>query len=135
MEYVDHTLKETINDSDHLILSEEHIITILYNMLCAMNFLHTSNVIHRDVKPSNILITEDCVVKLCDFGLARSCLKPQYPDMKNYVKNKQREQKSSSGPLKRKLSSDNCTFPPIFQKNRNLTNSEMKINEEDDDSM
>jgi serine/threonine protein kinase len=45
-----------------------------------MAFLHLSNIIHRDVKPANILISSDCNVKLCDFGLSRSlpmrCLFP-----------------------------------------------------------
>ncbi|KAG7395620.1 S_TKc protein [Phytophthora boehmeriae] len=31
----------------------------------------TAHIIHRDVKPSNVLINRDCLVKLCDFGLAR----------------------------------------------------------------
>ena len=51
---------------------EEHVITIMYNMLCALNFLHTANVIHRDIKPSNILLTAQCNVLICDFGLART---------------------------------------------------------------
>jgi mitogen-activated protein kinase 1/3 len=37
-----------------------------------MAFLHLSNILHRDVKPANILITSDCNVKLCDFGLSRT---------------------------------------------------------------
>ena len=37
-----------------------------------MNFIHTANVIHRDLAPPNILITDDCRIKLCDFGLSRS---------------------------------------------------------------
>ena len=52
-------------------LTEEHVITILYNILCAVNYIHGSNLIHRDLKPSNILINADCEVKICDFGLAR----------------------------------------------------------------
>ena len=85
MDYINHTLKETIADSDDLVLSEEHLITIIYNLLCSMNFMHSANIMHRDVKPSNILISEDCIVKFCDFGLARSCPKPAYTDMKEYV--------------------------------------------------
>ncbi len=36
--------------------------------------MHSANVIHRDVKPSNILINRDCLVKLADFSLARSII-------------------------------------------------------------
>jgi serine/threonine protein kinase len=39
--------------------------------LQAVNYCHAHNCIHRDVKPENILITKDGVVKLCDFGFAR----------------------------------------------------------------
>lgn len=53
-------------------LSEDHIITILYNSLCALNFMHSANIIHRDIKPGNFLIDSNCSVKICDFGLART---------------------------------------------------------------
>ena len=46
--------------------------SIVYNLLCAVKYLHESKVIHRDLKPANILVNEDCSVKLCDYGLARS---------------------------------------------------------------
>lgn len=52
--------------------TEQHVITIMYNFLCAMNFLHTANVMHRDLKPQNILLTSQCSVYICDFGLART---------------------------------------------------------------
>lgn len=45
---------------------------VLYNILCSMNFIHSANIVHRDVKPANILINQNCQVKICDFGLARS---------------------------------------------------------------
>lgn len=44
----------------------------MYNLLCAVKYLHTAKVIHRDLKPANVLVNEDCSVKICDFGLARS---------------------------------------------------------------
>ncbi|GFQ71009.1 cyclin-dependent kinase-like 1 [Trichonephila clavata] len=45
---------------------------IIWQTLQAVNFCHEHNCIHRDVKPENILITKDGVVKLCDFGFART---------------------------------------------------------------
>ncbi len=41
-------------------------------MLQATKFLHSGNVIHRDQKPSNVLLDSQCNCKLADFGLARS---------------------------------------------------------------
>ncbi|CDW81215.1 UNKNOWN [Stylonychia lemnae] len=70
MEYAESDLKKVIKSSIHLQLV--HIQTIIYNLLCAIKYLHESNVIHRDLKPANVLVNEDCTVKLCDFGLARS---------------------------------------------------------------
>lgn len=40
-------------------------------MLKALKFIHSVNVIHRDMKPSNILIDRSCLIKLADFGLSR----------------------------------------------------------------
>ncbi|XP_019409291.1 PREDICTED: mitogen-activated protein kinase 15 isoform X1 [Crocodylus porosus] len=54
------------------LLKDIHKCYILYQLLKATKFIHSGNVIHRDQKPSNILLDTDCFVKLCDFGLARS---------------------------------------------------------------
>ncbi|XP_029310433.1 cyclin-dependent kinase-like 5 [Cottoperca gobio] len=44
----------------------------LYQILRAAAFCHQQNIIHRDIKPENILISQGGVVKMCDFGFART---------------------------------------------------------------
>ena len=70
MNFAESDLKKIIKSSLNLELL--HIKTIVYNLLCAVKFLHDSKVVHRDIKPANILLNEDCSVHLCDYGLARS---------------------------------------------------------------
>ena len=66
----------------HEKLSTQHIQFILYQILCALKYIHSAGVIHRDLTPKNILISSECKVKLCDFGLAR-CLTPATGDSKD----------------------------------------------------
>lgn len=71
MELGELDLKKLFNTMPNTKLDDKHIITILYNMLSAINFLHSANIIHRDLKPGNILMDSNCNIKICDFGLAR----------------------------------------------------------------
>ncbi|KAG6612920.1 CMGC/MAPK protein kinase [Phytophthora cinnamomi] len=62
-------------------LSSDHIAFITYQLLCGLRYVHSAHIIHRDVKPSNVLINRDCLVKLCDFGLARGIdIRPVTPN-------------------------------------------------------
>lgn len=72
MEYIESDLKKLMTQTPKVDLSESHVIQITYNLLCSLKFLHSANVIHRDLKPGNILIDQDCQTKICDFGLSRS---------------------------------------------------------------
>ena len=45
---------------------------ILQQILRGLNFLHLNNILHRDMKPENVLLSTDGCLKLADFGLART---------------------------------------------------------------
>jgi len=56
-EYVNLDFKKLLKSvSKGTVIEEKHVITLLYNSLCALNFLHSANILHRDLKPSNMLV-------------------------------------------------------------------------------
>uniref|UniRef100_A0A8C2KYI1 Mitogen-activated protein kinase 15 n=1 Tax=Cyprinus carpio TaxID=7962 RepID=A0A8C2KYI1_CYPCA len=69
-EFMDTDLHAVIKKGS--LLKDIHKRYVMHQLLKATKYLHSGNVIHRDQKPSNILLDSDCFVKLCDFGLARS---------------------------------------------------------------
>eukprot|EP00227_Mantoniella_beaufortii_P020136 CAMPEP_0197574462 /NCGR_PEP_ID=MMETSP1326-20131121/189_1 /TAXON_ID=1155430 /ORGANISM="Genus nov. species nov., Strain RCC2288" /LENGTH=406 /DNA_ID=CAMNT_0043137049 /DNA_START=114 /DNA_END=1336 /DNA_ORIENTATION=- len=54
------------------ILEEIHKQYIMYQLFKALKYMHSAELLHRDVKPSNLLLNSECQVKIADFGLARS---------------------------------------------------------------
>lgn len=52
-------------------LSDDHCQFFLYQILRGIKYVHSAEVIHRDLKPRNLLVNSNCDLKICDFGLAR----------------------------------------------------------------
>ncbi|KAK8801135.1 hypothetical protein WA158_001905 [Blastocystis sp. Blastoise] len=48
-----------------------HVKSIIYQMLCGLLYMQSLNIVHRDMKPSNILMSDNCNIRIIDFGLAR----------------------------------------------------------------
>eukprot|EP00071_Canis_lupus_P026487 XP_022260044.1 cyclin-dependent kinase-like 4 isoform X1 [Canis lupus familiaris] len=69
-EYCDHTLLNELERNPKGV-ADGVIKSVLWQTLQALNFCHKHNCIHRDVKPENILITKQGIIKICDFGFAR----------------------------------------------------------------
>ena len=71
MEYIDgKTLKNLIKKRGALTLPE--VIDIMLQLTSAVMCAHDSYIIHRDIKPHNIIITEDGIAKVTDFGIAKA---------------------------------------------------------------
>lgn len=71
MDYYEYDVRSLLS-TDSFAFTEEHVIILAYNLLCALKFIHSANLMHRDIKPGNILVTPRCTIKLCDFGLGRT---------------------------------------------------------------
>ncbi|ODV93903.1 hypothetical protein PACTADRAFT_51654 [Pachysolen tannophilus NRRL Y-2460] len=52
-------------------LTDQHYQSFVYQILCGLKYIHSADVLHRDLKPGNLLVNADCELKICDFGLAR----------------------------------------------------------------
>mmetsp|Transcript_56690 Transcript_56690/g.159082 ORF Transcript_56690/g.159082 Transcript_56690/m.159082 type:complete len:403 (+) Transcript_56690:108-1316(+) len=68
-ELMETDLASTLRSSQPL--SDDHCQFFLYQVLRGMKYVHSAQVIHRDLKPRNLLVNSNCDLKICDFGLAR----------------------------------------------------------------
>ncbi|KAI8796409.1 cyclin-dependent kinase 2 isoform X1 [Biomphalaria glabrata] len=74
-EFVDHTILDELEKCPNG-LDENTCRRILWQVLKGTEFCHSHNIIHRDIKPENLLISKSGIVKICDFGFARTLAQP-----------------------------------------------------------
>ncbi|XP_059048688.1 cyclin-dependent kinase-like 1 [Achroia grisella] len=77
-EYLDHTLLDELEASPGG-LGEDTAKKHLYQLLKGIEYCHQNSIIHRDVKPENVLVSNAGIVKLCDLGFARALAAPGEP--------------------------------------------------------
>jgi eukaryotic-like serine/threonine-protein kinase len=71
MEYVEgETLRDVIRREGHL--EPERAMSLAADICGALDFSHRNGIVHRDVKPGNVMITPQGTVKVMDFGIARA---------------------------------------------------------------
>ncbi|KAF9803932.1 hypothetical protein SFRURICE_000470 [Spodoptera frugiperda] len=77
-EYLDHTLLDELEAAPGG-LGEDTAKKHLYQLLKGIDYCHQNSIIHRDVKPENVLVSNAGIVKLCDLGFARALAAPGEP--------------------------------------------------------
>uniref|UniRef100_A0A915HR51 Protein kinase domain-containing protein n=1 Tax=Romanomermis culicivorax TaxID=13658 RepID=A0A915HR51_ROMCU len=86
-DFMNTDLEQLINDSS-IVFLPQHVKNIMIQTLKGLEYLHDHWILHRDLKPNNLLLNDDGILKIADFGLARffgspnriyTCQAPLFP--------------------------------------------------------
>ncbi len=84
MEYVEGiTLKKMIKENNQL--SSKEVIDISIQIAEALNHAHNNHIVHRDIKPHNIMVSADGRVKVTDFGIAKAATTSTVTNTSNVI--------------------------------------------------
>lgn len=98
MEFCDETLREAI-DNGRLIDNDEKVWSFFRQIVKGLEYIHSKGITHRDLKPDNIFITQQDVVKIGDFGLSRLHINDEldFDNTKTALNGSELQKKSKSG--------------------------------------
>lgn len=70
--YLEKTLTQfVLDDNSYMQSTEKDKINMIYQMTQGLSHLHNIGIVHRDIKPDNILVGKDSVIKISDMGIAK----------------------------------------------------------------
>ncbi len=72
MDFIDGEDLQVRLDKTKGFIDHRHVVEWMAQILAALHYIHTMNIVHRDVKPGNIRVTPSGVASLVDFGIAKT---------------------------------------------------------------
>lgn len=100
-------------------LQNIHIQHIMYNILLGIKYLHSAQMLHGNLNPSDVLINEDCSVKICNFKLDVTA----FNDYNNFVENREEENNQKSSKVEEESKEKVNIKPKRYNKHLKLSHN------------